>query len=98
MDKLAERVELSVDRFGQILLPKQIQEKLKPGIALAVESRKNGTIILRLEQTQLDLAPQLIDKDGMLVVRGEVPAGFDWSVFMQEDREAPLHTLQLSDQ
>ncbi len=96
MDKTADRLELHVDQFGQILLPKQIQEQLKPGVVLAVESRANGTVVLRLQQIQPVLAPHLIDKAGVLVVRGEVSESFNWDTASPDEREAPLHTFQLT--
>ncbi len=101
MVELIDRVELNVDQFGQISLPKGLQEKLEPGIALIVETRHNGAIGLRIQRVPItpiinepsSPPPQLIDKDGILVVRGEVSADFDWDAFLQ-DREAPFHTLE----
>lgn len=100
MAEFIERVELEVDQFGQISLPKELQEKLEPGIILVVETRHNGTIGLRLQRVAMTQVsnepspPQLIDKEGILVVRGEVPTDFDWHAFL-EDREAPLHTTEV---
>jgi hypothetical protein len=96
-----DRVDLYVDQFGQISLPKGVQEKLEPGIVLVVETRHNGTIGLRIQRVpinqlineQSSSPPQLVNKDGVLVVRGEVPGDFDWDVFLQE-REAPLYTIE----
>lgn len=101
MFEVIERVELQVDQFGQVSLPKELQERLEPGVVLVVEERHNGTIALRFERIQAvqpvnehtPEQPQLIDKDGILVIRGEVPAEFDWDSFLQ-DREAPLHNLE----
>jgi len=101
MVELIDRVELTVDQFGQIFLPKGLQEKLEPGVALVVETRHNGAIGLRIQRVpisqvnneQLSTLPQLVNKDGVLVVRGEVPVDFDWQTFLQE-REAPLHTVE----
>lgn len=101
MVELIDRVELIVDKFGQISLPKRLQEKLEPGIALVVETRHNGAIGLRIQRMpnsqgineSSPSAPQLVNKDGVLVVRGEVPADFDWDAFLQA-REAPLHMLE----
>ncbi|CAN5384693.1 hypothetical protein BH10CHL1_BH10CHL1_45210 [soil metagenome] len=101
MVELIDRVELNVDQFGQISLPKGLQEKLEPGVALVVETRHNGAIGLRIQRVSLTQtineetlsSPQLVNKDGILVVRGEVPADFDWDMFLQE-REAPLHTTE----
>lgn len=103
MVELIDRVELTVDQFGQIFLPKGLQEKLEPGVALVVETRHNGAIGLRIQRVPLTQvsnepslsSPQLVNKEGVLVVRGEVPVDFDWDALLQ-DREAPLHTLEPS--
>lgn len=93
-----ERVELNIDRSGQLILPKELQEKLEPGIAFIVETRHNGVIALRIERLpnsslvreEITSQPELIDKQGVLVVSGEVSPQFDWNLLL-EDREAPLH-------
>lgn len=93
-----ERVELNVDRSGQLILPKELQEKLEPGIAFIVETHHNGIIALRIERLpisstgkeKISSQPELIDKQGVLVVSGEVSPQFDWNLLL-EDREAPLY-------
>jgi hypothetical protein len=103
MTELIDRVELNIDQSGQLFLPKELQEKLEPGIVLVVETRHNGTIALQVQRVQaaqvineqVSSQPQLIDKDGILVVRGEVSAEFDWDTFL-DDREAPLHSFEPS--
>ena len=100
MLEIIERVELQIDQDGQVALPKELQERLEPGVALVVETRHNGTIALRLARVQMvqsfkhtQVQPQLIDKDGILIIGGEVSVDFDWDSFLQ-DREAPLHNLE----
>ncbi|RIK39952.1 MAG: hypothetical protein DCC55_16630 [Chloroflexi bacterium] len=101
MLEIIERVELQIDQDGQVALPKELQERLEPGVALVVETRHNGTIALRLARVQVaqlfnkhtPVQPQLIDKDGLLIIRDEVPIDFDWDSLLQ-DREAPLHNLE----
>ena len=98
MIELLERIELEIETSGQVILPKELQEKLKPGIAFIVETRHNGTIALRIERVpapltvkaEVPMQPQLIDKDGVLVISGDVLPEFDWASFLDE-REAPLH-------
>ncbi|MCI0556103.1 MAG: hypothetical protein L0287_34615 [Anaerolineae bacterium] len=103
MSKLIDRVKLHVDQSGQLSLPKELQEKLEPGIVLVVETRHNGAIALQVQRVQAPQVineqassqPQLINKDGILVVRGEMPPEFDWDTFI-DDREAPLHSFEPS--
>jgi hypothetical protein len=101
MPEIIERIELEVDQFGRVSLPKELQERLEPGVVLVVEERHNGTIALRFARIQTvqpfdehtPREPHLIDKNGILVISGAVTAEFDWDSFLQ-DREAPLHSLE----
>lgn len=101
MVELLERVELTIDGTGKIILPKEVQESLEPGIVFVVETRHNGTIVLRIERQpsmmqRQDISsakPKLIEKNGLLVVRGEVQKQFNWDLLLEE-RESPLHAWE----
>jgi hypothetical protein len=103
MNETIKRVESYVDQSGQVSLPRELQERLEPGVALVVETRQNDTIALRIQRVATAdtlkveplLQPHLIDKGGLLGVRGEVSANFQWETSLAE-REAPLHALEPS--
>jgi AbrB family looped-hinge helix DNA binding protein len=66
---MTELVELSVDDKGRLVVPGTVQKRLRlaPGMTLIVEEGDNGGIRLRPEPEQ----PNLVDKEGILVVRAQ---------------------------
>lgn len=92
-----ERVMLEVNEAKEIVLPQAVAEQMRPGAALVVESRQNGTLRVRVDvaasSTQKQVGPRLV-KDGLAtVVEGKAVDDFDWETFMDEEREAPMHKL-----
>ena len=64
-----ELIEVSVDNQGCIMIPAEIQNRLglSPGMVLVAEEREKGVMCLRIQKD----VPELIDKQGVLVVRSE---------------------------
>ncbi len=50
MVELIDRVEFTVDQFDRFSLPKELQEKLEPGMVHVVETRYNDAIGLRIQR------------------------------------------------
>lgn len=98
---MSEVGQIVVSDSGKVEIPESICEQLGlvPGTRLIVEADDQGGIRLRLksegeppEQSDSDLtAPQLIWKNGVLMVRAE-PAG-DLEQAVERDREARLENL-----
>ena len=63
-----------VDRFGRIVVPKEIRDRhgLVPGSEVEIEETA-GTILLRL----VNELPGLVDKQGLLVFRGRATGQLD---------------------
>jgi len=94
---MGEQIQLHVDENGSIAIPPEVQEQLVPGAVLTVERRENGAITLRVEvesQAPAEDEPMLIEKDGILVIRGKVPDDFNWEAFLHESRERPLYGFE----
>jgi AbrB family looped-hinge helix DNA binding protein len=67
-------MEVTLDKFGRILLPKKLRDHLglKPGSRLRVVASDEE---IALHPTDTD--PVLIDEDGVLVFQGEVVGDAD---------------------
>lgn len=66
---MRQTIEVSIDNHGGILLPQEVQNRLGllPGMTLVVEEDEMKRVCLRV-QTEL---PELVDKQGIIVVRAE---------------------------
>jgi len=66
---MVEQTEVSVDSQDRIMIPAQIRRRLglAPGMTLVVEEREKGEICLRVQKA----FPELVDKEGVLVVRSQ---------------------------
>jgi AbrB family looped-hinge helix DNA binding protein len=66
---MSQQSEFAVDSRGCIMIPAEIQHRLglAPGMTLVVEEGEKGEICLRVQKE----LPELIDKEGVLVVRAE---------------------------
>lgn len=94
-----ELIELQLEETDDTEILNDLQHKLLPGTLLVVENWKDEKISLRIVETILtslesEAPVGLIEKDGLLVYRGEPPQGFDWEAFLQEEREAPIHSFE----
>ncbi len=92
-----EQITLELNEAKEFVLPEDISERLRPGTKLVVESRRNGTLRVRLDASEVpeDEGPRLVRRGKALIVSGgKLPDDFDWNAFMQEGREAPLHPFE----
>ncbi|MFZ2955351.1 MAG: AbrB/MazE/SpoVT family DNA-binding domain-containing protein [Candidatus Ozemobacteraceae bacterium] len=88
-------MEATIDRFGRIVIPKELRDLfgLKPGTTLRVDS-SNEEILLKPVQEE----PQLIRKNGVLVISTELPSDFDIVSHIENERNARIrHLLQTSE-
>jgi AbrB family looped-hinge helix DNA binding protein len=75
---------LKVDKAGRIVLPKIVRDRLRlhAGSDLMLEESPEGILLRPVEQRA-----SLVEKQGLLVHRGEGPAAFDWNRMIEEARE-----------
>ena len=76
------KMKTKVDRFGRIVVPKEIRDRhgLVPGSEVEIEDAAETIVLRRLE----DL-PGLVDKQGMLVFRGRATGDLDAAIESQRD-------------
>ena len=62
-------MELTLDKFGRILIPKEVREELglQPGSSLHLEKTKRG-----LKLNKVDEAQSLVRKGGTLIFIGKI--------------------------
>lgn len=70
----SEILHISIDRFGRLVLPKEIRKRLglAAGSEFEIEEKENA-ILLR----PVIKKPHVIDKNGWLVVKSEIPMAED---------------------
>lgn len=73
-------MEATLDRFGRIVIPKQVREDLglDPGSVLVIEA-KGDRIVLGVRRDE----PDLVREDGVLVYTGEAVGDLDQAVDAQ---------------
>lgn len=61
-------METRLDRFGRVIIPKKVRDKLglEPGMVLEVQ-QQGGDVLLKPLQEE----PRLLEKDGVLVFGGK---------------------------
>ena len=66
---MAQIIEVSIDNHGGILLPQELKNRLGllPGMTMVVEEDDEKRVCLRV----LTESPELVDKQGIIVVRAE---------------------------
>lgn len=81
---------LKMDKAGRIVLPKPLRDRLRlhPGSSLAVEESAEGILLRPVRQR-----PSLIEKQGLLVHRGKLAAGFDWNRVVEDMREERIRDV-----
>ena len=98
-------VTLRVDEQGQLHIPDEIQQQLFPGmvVVLMLEDQSEPSNGANGQSPFVDIlnrnlsahdGPRIIYEEGVPVIRGEIAADFDWDAFMNEDREAPMHSYE----
>jgi AbrB family looped-hinge helix DNA binding protein len=81
---------LKIDHAGRIVLPKPIRDRLglKAGSGLELAESPDGILLKPVRPR-----PSLVRRNGLLVHRGKLPKGYDWSRLTGEDREDRLRKL-----
>jgi bifunctional DNA-binding transcriptional regulator/antitoxin component of YhaV-PrlF toxin-antitoxin module len=84
-------MELSIDKFGRVVLPKKIREHLGVGLSLKVSVKETPEGIL-LQPVQQESG--LMRKDGVLMFRGSgEQSQVDWRRQIEEDREERIQHI-----
>ncbi len=81
---------LKIDKAGRIVLPKPLRDRLRlhPGASLDVEESAEGVLLRPLKRRA-----SLVERDGLLVHLGRLPAGFDWNRTVEEMREERIREV-----
>jgi bifunctional DNA-binding transcriptional regulator/antitoxin component of YhaV-PrlF toxin-antitoxin module len=66
---MGQTIEVSIDNHGGILLPQELKNRLglSPGMTMVVEEDDEERVCLRVRTE----SPELVDKQGIIVVRAE---------------------------
>ncbi len=66
---MGQTIEVSIDSHGGILLPRELKNRLGllPGMIMVVEEDDEKGVCLRVRTE----SPELVDKQGIIVVRAE---------------------------
>jgi AbrB family looped-hinge helix DNA binding protein len=84
-------MELSIDKFGRVVIPKKLREHLGVGAGLKVEVKEAPDGIL-LKPVRRE--PGLMMKDGVLILRGGGDnSHIDWDRLVEDDREERIREL-----
>ena len=80
-------MNLAVDKFGRIVLPKRLRERLHlvPGTGLTIEELPDG-VVLRTIRKQ----PSLINLDGLLVHTGKPSRPIDWNRVVEDAHDEDI--------
>jgi bifunctional DNA-binding transcriptional regulator/antitoxin component of YhaV-PrlF toxin-antitoxin module len=84
-------MELSIDKFGRVLLPKKLREHLGVGKSLKVEVKEmpNGVLL-----TPVRHGSGLMRKDGILILRGGGDdSHINWDTLVQDEREERIRHI-----
>ena len=91
---------LRVDEQGHLHIPAEIQRQLFPGMVVVLKLDEQTSANGHAESSGTgkngrsdSSGPELVEKDGWTVVRGDLPSDFDWNAFLYEDRENRLDLL-----
>jgi bifunctional DNA-binding transcriptional regulator/antitoxin component of YhaV-PrlF toxin-antitoxin module len=84
-------MELSIDKFGRVVLPKKLREHLGVGLSLKVEVKETPEGIL-LKPVRRESG--LMMKDGILVHRGGGDnSHINWDTLVEDDREERIRHI-----
>jgi AbrB family looped-hinge helix DNA binding protein len=84
-------MELKIDKFGRVVLPKKIREHLGVGLSLRVEVKETRDGIL-LQPVRRESG--LMMKDGVLILRGGGDnSHINWDTLVEEEREERIRHI-----
>lgn len=83
-------MKLRIDKFGRILVPKPLRERLglKPGTELEAVDQPGGVFLRVLEQH-----PPMLKIDGLWVHQGVAQPGANWDRVLQGVREERIESV-----
>lgn len=86
---MGQTIEVSIDNQGGILLPQELKNRLglSPGMTMLVEEDDQERVCLRVRTG----SPELVDKQGIIVVRAE--ASEDLTNIIKHERDHRLSDL-----
>ncbi len=81
---MGQTIEVSIDNNGGILLPQELKNRLGllPGMTMIVEGNDDDRVCLRVRAD----SPELVDKQGIIVVRAETSADLTNIVRRERDQ------------
>jgi len=84
-------MELKIDKFGRVVIPKKLREHLGVGVRLSVEVKETPEgILLKPVRRQSGL----VMKDGVLIHRGGGDNGhINWDTLVEEEREERIRHI-----
>jgi AbrB family looped-hinge helix DNA binding protein len=86
-------MELTIDKFGRVVLPKKLRQHLGVSAGLKVEAKETaeGIVLTPVQQPGVGL----VIKDGVLIHQGspEDARDIDWERIVEDDREARIQEL-----
>jgi AbrB family looped-hinge helix DNA binding protein len=84
-------MELSIDKFGRVVIPKKLREHLGVGLSLKVEvSETPDGILLKPVRRQSGL----MMKDGILICRGSGrESNINWDTLVEDEREERIRHI-----
>ena len=87
---MGQTIEVSIDNNGGILLPQELKKRLGllPGMTMIVEDNDDDRVCLRVRAD----SPELVDKQGIIVVRAETSA--DLTNIVRRERDQRVADLQ----
>lgn len=83
-------MELSIDKFGRVVIPKKLREHLGVGLSLKVEVKETAEGILLKPVRR---ASGLVRKGGILVHQGEPSPHINWDSLVEDEREERIRKI-----
>jgi AbrB family looped-hinge helix DNA binding protein len=84
-------MELTIDKFGRVVIPKKLREHLGVGLSLKVEVKETPEGILLKPVRR---GSGLMMKDGVLILRGGGDnSHISWDMLVEDEREERIREL-----
>jgi AbrB family looped-hinge helix DNA binding protein len=83
-------MELSIDKFGRVVLPKKLREHLGVRASLKVEvvETADGVLLKPVRHTTA-----LVRKDGILIHQGKPSRDVPWSALIEDERDERIRKI-----